>query len=215
MLPMNVMMKKISFLFMLLIFGFSSCQKQQTSQDNLPFAKDSLKRKSTTLPSLAKGGDFTLPATDGTSFTLSKSNNWVLLYFGYTMCPDACPMTMTKIGQVEKLLKKENRAEIIDKLLTVFVTVDPDRDNLEKLGAYLSYFPVRSLGLVGTKEQVATIADVYNVEYKYVDTGSAGGYAVDHTTSVFLIDPQGKLRYVFSYKDKSKKIAALLMTLIK
>lgn len=167
-----------------------------------------------TLPNLAKGGDFTLPTTTGEAFTLSKSNHWTMLYFGYTMCPDACPLTLSKIGQVEMLLEKQGNKNLIDKFMTVFVTVDPKRDTPERLAAYLSYFPVHALGLIGSEEQLATIANMYNVEYKMVDTGSASGYAVDHTTSIFLVDPKGKLRYVFSYNASSKKITKLLKTFI-
>lgn len=171
-------------------------------------------KENKTLPSLSGGGDFTLKTTAGEDFTLSKSKHWVMLYFGYTMCPDACPLTLSKIGQVEKLLKKEGKADLIDKFLTVFVTVDPQRDTPERLAAYLSYFPVHALGLVGTEEETAKVANLYNVEYKIVDTGSASGYAVDHTTSIFLVDPQGKLRYVFSYNENSKNIAKLLKTIV-
>lgn len=195
------------------LFSLLSCEKktQDEQQPNIQKGQHTFK----TLPNLAKGGDFSMPATDGSTFTLSKSGHWVLLYFGYSMCPDACPMTMSKIGQVETLLKKEKREDIIEKMLTVFVTVDPERDNPQKLADYLSYFPVRALGLVSDKETIDKVAAMYNVEYKFVDIGSAAGYAVDHSTGVFLIDPQAKLRYVFSYKDNSQKIASLLMALIK
>lgn len=157
------------------------------------------------------GGDFTLTDTSGEKFSLKDlRGKLVFLYFGYLNCPDACPFTMSKLSSVYSQFSDEEK----DQLATVFVSVDPDRDTPEKMKKYLSNFPVNPVGLTGTEKAIDKAAQKYGIFYKKVDSGSAAGYTVDHTTYTFLIDQKGKLRYMFRHKDPVDKMVEITRLLL-
>lgn len=137
--------------------------------------------------------DLALTDTEGQTFALKTiQGKVVLLFFGYTHCPDVCPTTMIAVRQVlERLGKDAQRVQF------VFVSVDPERDTPERLRQYVKGFDPRFIGLTGTAEQVAQVAKAYGVQYYKEDIGSASGYGVAHTAFVFAIDPKGRLRLTF------------------
>ncbi len=150
--------------------------------------------------------DFTLKDQDGKWFHLKDHRDEVvLLFFGYISCPDVCPTTFSKLARVYTLLADKRQ-----KVLTVFVSVDPERDTPEKLKEYLDFFNVHAVGLTGTKEEVDAVADAYKITYEKVDTSSALGYMINHTDYLFLIDKSGKVRYLFRPQDKAEKIAEVV-----
>jgi protein SCO1/2 len=150
------------------------------------------------------GGDFRLIDQNGRPFELARERGKVvLLYFGYTLCPDACPTMLSKLVRVYQLLGKDaSRVE------TVFVSVDPQRDKPAKLKEYLGYFAIPAVGLTGPKEQIDRAVHRYGARYQITDSGSAAGPLVDHSTSLYLIDPKGDLRHTFQHDERPEVIAA-------
>jgi protein SCO1/2 len=152
------------------------------------------------------GGDFTLTQDNGKIFHLRDyRDKIVLLFFGYTSCPDVCPLTLAKLGRARTLLGPAGK-----KVLTVFVTVDPQRDTPARMREYLGYFDASAVGLSGTKAQIDKVVHAYNASYQKVPTKSAIGYIINHTNIVYLIDMQGKVRHLFHQDDSPEKIAQVI-----
>jgi protein SCO1/2 len=159
---------------------------------------------------LPPGGDFTLTDHNGKSFsTEDLRGKTFLVYFGYTLCPDACPLTMSRLRSVYNILGKSSNDMVI-----LFVSVDPKRDTPEKLKQYLKQFDLNTIGLSGSPEEIRKAADLYKIYYNYVDSGSEAGYLVDHTTLVFLIDKTGKIRYQFRHSDPVELMASVIRLLL-
>lgn len=167
---------------MVLGLGLAACQARPAAEP---------------LPILPIGGDFTLTDHDGRPFTLaSQRGKVVLVFFGYSSCPDACPTTLSKLATVTRRLG-DDRA----KLRTLYVSVDPERDTPPVLKADLANFALDAVGLTGTKDQIDTVVDQYAAAYEIVPTPeSAAKYTVSHTTTVYALDPQGKVRITFPYE---------------
>ena len=128
---------------------------------------------------------------------------WSLVFFGFTSCPDACPLTMTVLAQTNKLLADlpaERRPRV------VLISVDPQRDTPERLAAYVKAFDPTFTGATGTKAAIDELARRMGV-MAATRPIEGGSYTVDHTTSVFLIDPDGALRALFSAPLTPKLIA--------
>lgn len=141
--------------------------------------------------------DFVLTRADGTSFQLSEMRGKVvLLFFGYTSCPDVCPTTLAELNQTMGKLD-ENDA---DRVQVVFVTVDPGRDTPERAQEYVNHFNPGFIGLSGTEEELTTVWGDYGVFREIVEGTSALGYLVNHTARVTLIDTDGNLRISFSFE---------------
>jgi protein SCO1/2 len=132
----------------------------------------------------------------GGAYRLSdRRGQLVLMYFGYTFCPDICPGTLAQARQMFDLLGEQ--AETVDFL---FITVDPERDTAEVMAAYVSAFHPRIVGLTGTPEELARIFDAYGIVAERVPLPeSAVGYAMNHTTRVFLVDRAGYLRLSYPF----------------
>jgi protein SCO1/2 len=131
----------------------------------------------------------------GRPFSLDdQAGKAVVLYFGYTTCPDACPTTLSDYLAVKEMLG--DRAEDVS---FVLVTIDPERDSPERLAEYLAFFDPTFVGLSGTADEIAAIARNYGASYARVEyPESATGYLMDHTTLTYVIDPQGRLRLTYS-----------------
>jgi len=140
--------------------------------------------------------DFTLTDQHGHPFRLSdQKGKVVLLYFGYTYCPDVCPTTMGDFKRIHKKL-----GEKADQVEFVFVTTDPDRDKPERLKKYLEIFNPDFVGLVGTQEELGAVYEGFDVYVEKVEVeDSAADYLVSHTATVFLIDPEGRWRLLYDY----------------
>ena len=150
--------------------------------------------------------DFTLKDQDGKDFHLKDHRGKViLLFFGYISCPDICPVTLSKLSRAYHLLG--NKAENI---LTVFVSIDPQRDTPEKMKEYLKYFKLKIVGLTGTKAEIDKVVDAYKASYQKVETDSAAGYLVDHSDLVYLIDGQGRVVDLIHFDDEASKVAELI-----
>ena len=152
------------------------------------------------------GGDFSLVDQDGRLYQLNQHRGQVLaLFFGYTHCPDFCPLTLSKLTEVQALLEQP--------LQVLFVTVDPERDDAEQLRHYLSSFDLPVTGLTGEVEQVAEVARRYGAGYQRHQSDPSADYTMDHSTRSYLIDGDGVVRYLFSKEDSPERIAAVVAQL--
>ena len=135
------------------------------------------------------GGPFTLTAPDRTTVTeQTYRGKWLLVYFGFTSCPDTCPTTLLEVAAALEKLGPD-----ADKLQPLFVTVDPLRDTPAVMGNYTQSFHPRIIGLTGTPQQIAAVAQEYGVYYAPHRTGPAAeDYVMDHGTYLYLMDPHGK-----------------------
>jgi protein SCO1/2 len=155
--------------------------------------------------------DFPLPDVDGKPRSIKDfAGKVVVLFFGYTQCPDACPTTLTEIAQAKKLLGPDG-----DKVQGVLVTIDPERDTPELLKAYVSNFGPDFVALRGTPEQTAAIAKDFKVYYKRVDGKAPGSYTMDHSAASYVYDPQGRLRLYTRYGSGAQALAEDLKLLLK
>ena len=151
-----------------------------------------------------KAPDFTLTDQDGEKVTLGDfKGKAVFMFFGYTHCPDICPVTLSTLNTVTNELGSDK-----DKVQVLFVTVDPERDTQAELKKYVTFFNKDFIGLTGTPEEIKNVSDSYHAFYMKEETGSESGYLMGHTSSVYLINPDGRivLRYTQSKMDP-KEIA--------
>ncbi len=130
------------------------------------------------------------------------------MYFGYTFCPEVCPTTLTELAQWIRMLGPD-----ADKLNYVFVTVDPERDTPKVMHDYVSAFDPRIRGFTGTPDQIAKVAGEYRVYYKRIPT-SDGGYAIDHTAGLYLMDSKVRFLGFIPYQEKTDTAVAKLRKLI-
>ena len=155
--------------------------------------------------------DFALPDTDGKLRTLKDfQGKAVVVFFGYTQCPDVCPTTMQEIAEAKKLLGPDGA-----RVQGVFITVDPERDKPELLKAYLANFGPDMVALRGNAEQTAAVAKDYKVYYKRVEGKTPGSYFMEHTAASYVYDPQGRLRLYSRYGSGAQALADDLRLLLK
>ena len=155
------------------------------------------------------GGDFLLTNQDGQPFRLEDvRGKIVVLFFGYTSCPDMCPTTMSRI--VSALDRVGDRRT---QVLTLFVSVDPKRDTPAVLKDYVANFNTPMVGLTGSADEIRRVASQYHASYEIVETGSPN-YLVNHTTAMFLIDQQGQLRRYFAYDESPDRLAGAMRSVL-
>ena len=162
-----------------------------------------------TLLASAIGGPFHLVDQEGKTVTdADLKGKWSLVYFGYTHCPDACPTALNDISIALDELGPE-RAEV----RPVFITVDPERDTSEVLKSYVTSFDAPILALTGTPEEVAQAAKGYRVYYaKHPEVG--GDYSMDHSSVIYVMDPQGRFTASFTQENSPEEIAERLKKLL-
>ena len=156
--------------------------------------------------------DFKLTDFDGKPRTLADfKGKAVVVFFGFTQCPDVCPTTMTELAQVKQSLGADG-----DKLQAIFITVDPERDTPELLKAYMGNFDPSFLALyTTTPEQLAALAKDYKVYYKKVDGKTPTSYTMDHSAGSYVYDTQGKLRLYTRYGTGVQPLVDDLKLLLK
>ena len=158
----------------------------------------------TVLQSPLPATNFTLTGSNGQPVSLSDfKGQVVLLYFGYSTCPDVCPTTLAELHKTLGVLG--NRAKDVQVMM---ITVDPERDTVAVMGEYVTHFDARFIGLTGTPDQIAQIATSYGIAYSKHAGDSALGYLVDHTATVTAIDRQGHVRVIFPFNTPAADIAA-------
>ena len=152
---------------------------------------------------VAIGGPFRLIDQDGRAVTdRDFKGKPLLVFFGFTHCPDVCPTTLFDVSEILRRLGKD-----ADQVGALFVTVDPARDTPEKLKEYLSSFDPHLRGLTGDEPAIVAIAKAYRVYYKKVPN-PGGDYTMDHTAIVYLMDKEGRFVAPFSLKRPPEQAAA-------
>jgi protein SCO1/2 len=136
------------------------------------------------------GRDFALTDHNGKPRTLADfRGKAVVVFFGYTQCPDVCPTTLAALAETMKQLGRD-----ADRVQVLFVTVDPERDTRELLAQYVPAFDPRFLGLYGNADATARVAKEFKIVYQKQAGGSPASYTMDHSAGTYVFDPQGRLR---------------------
>lgn len=168
-------------------------------------------RQAPKLPVLHDGGDFALTDHNGQHFELSSlRGKAVLIFFGYTSCPDVCPTTLSKLSEVYRRLGNDAK-----RVKTLYITVDPGRDTPAIMKDDLSNFEVDALGLTGTKAEIDKVVALYGARYEIIPLPeSAAKYTVAHTATLYALDTAGRTRLEFPYDAKVEEIVAGLKAIL-
>ncbi|MCC6603595.1 MAG: SCO family protein [Anaerolineae bacterium] len=156
-----------------------------------------------------------------TNFTLTSSNGEpvslidfrgkvVMLYFGYTFCPDVCPATMIELSDAMEILGDKS-----EDVQVVMITLDPERDTPEVMQKYVTHFNDTFIGLTGTPEELIAVTAPMGIFYERHEGSSAAGYLIDHTATVAVLDKEGKLRLVYPFGVTGADMAADLKYLVR
>jgi protein SCO1/2 len=153
-------------------------------------------------------GHFTLQTLDGREVTdASYRGKWMLVYFGYTSCPDVCPTTLLRVGQALQAL-----GPLAEEVQPIFITLDPARDTAARLTRYMAAFDSRLVGLRGEAEQISEAAREFHVYYRLRSLGN-GEYTVDHSSFLYVVDPQGHFAKLLADSVPADQLAAELRKL--
>lgn len=152
------------------------------------------------------GGPFALTDTTGVAVTeATYRGRWMLVYFGYTFCPDVCPTELqTIVAAFDRL------GPAAAPIVPIFITVDPDRDTQAALAEYVKLFDDRLVGLTGTKDQIAAAAKSYRVYYAKTTPKDASSYLMDHSSFIYLIGPDGGFRALYRHGISVQELADAL-----
>ncbi len=151
------------------------------------------------------GGEFELVDQSGDRMRLSDlAGNAVMMFFGYTFCPDVCPATLARMREVKTALHEEDAARFTG----VFISVDPARDTPQRLGRYVEFFDPEFLGLTGSEDELEDVARRYGAQFMIPEGQPAEGYLVNHSSIGYLIDPAGHVRALYYGDETIDAIAA-------
>lgn len=157
------------------------------------------------MASAPAGGDFTLQSAGGPVALQDFRGKLVLVYFGYTYCPDICPTALAATAEGLKLLTPEELARVA----VIFISVDPERDTPARLKEYAEFFHPAIVGVTGSPEELAAIARRYGVFYARQPVETAGGgYVVDHTSDTYVVGADGKLDGKIAHATAPEQVAA-------
>ena len=161
-------------------------------------------------PGVPIGGAFSLRDGDGRTVTDTQfRGRWMLVYFGYTHCPDACPTALQDMANALDMLPPGKRAQVAP----IFVTIDPERDTPAVMKDYVAAFEAGITALSGTPDQVAVAARAYRVYYARHPTKD-GGYDMDHSSIIYLMDPKGRFVGNFTHETAPERIAEKLKAVV-
>lgn len=158
------------------------------------------------------GGPFSLVNQDGERVTEQDfQGRYLLIYFGYTYCPDVCPVDLHAMSAALDMID----AHTLSRVQPVFVTIDPERDTVDVVRKYVSLFHPKLIGLTGTEEEIAAAAKAYRVFRRKIESEEQGEYLMDHSAITFLMDPDGGYLAHFSTGFTPEAMAARLESLVK
>ena len=155
------------------------------------------------------GGHFVLRKQDGTVFDSKISNKLMLIYFGFTYCPDVCPTTLIKMADVIDRLGEDS-----DSVNSIFISIDPERDKEEVIKDYVSAFHDKIIGLTGSEEQISSVAKDWGVYYQKEDIEGSEDYTVNHLDIIFLANANGEYVDFFPPKIQSALIVEKVRNII-
>ena len=149
-------------------------------------------------PDLRSLHPFELTDHNNAVFNLERfEGKWSFVFFGYTSCPDICPTTLHVLNSVHGKLADEGKGDETDTQV-IFISVDPERDDTEKLASYMSYFNEKFIGVTSDKEKIDKLVRQFGAGYALEPETSPDNYLVAHTSAIFLVDPFGRLVATFS-----------------
>jgi protein SCO1 len=155
-------------------------------------------------------GHFALQTLDGREVTDDTyRGKWLLVYFGYTSCPDICPTVLLRVGQA-----LESLGSLSDRVQPIFITVDPARDTTERLSKYMAAFNSHIVGLRGSPDQTRQAARQFHVYYSTRSLGNGGDYTVDHSSFLYVVTPAGHFEKLLADSLAADKLAAELRALV-
>jgi protein SCO1/2 len=185
-------MKRLAFVLLMgtiLIVGLMGCQ---------PYTFHGTVMQN---PSGAPG--FTLMSNNGQRVSLDDfRGKLVMLYFGYTFCPDVCPATLVEIAGAMDILGEDAK-----EVQVIMISVDPERDTPEVLGEYVAHFDPDFLGVTGTEDEIAQLATLYGIYYEKHEGSAASGYLIDHTATVMVVDENGALKLILPFGTTAAEMA--------
>ncbi|MCB0109219.1 MAG: SCO family protein [Caldilineaceae bacterium] len=154
--------------------------------------------------------DIALMSADGPVQLSDFRGKWTFLYFGYTFCPDACPLTLSKLTNVHQQLD-----DAADQMQVVMVSVDPERDSPEILDTYVHYFDESFVGITGSKADIDALGEPFGIYYEKGEGSAATGYLVIHSTRFYLIDPDGNARVAYPHETTDEQVLSDLQYLLR
>ncbi len=158
-----------------------------------------------------KGGDFTLNAPDGPLSLSDLRGKIVLIFFGYTSCPDVCPTSLARINASFSAMDDKE----LERVQALFITLDPERDTADRLEKYTSYFHPKIIGLRDDVDAIDAVTSLYGVKYsKDPMPESALGYSISHPTDILLLDAEGQIVEAVPHDARSKYLLARIRDLL-
>lgn len=158
------------------------------------------------LASRPTGGDFTLVGSEGPVALADFRGKVVVIYFGYSYCPDVCLTSLGLIAQGLSALDEET----LKNVQGLFISVDPERDTPQRLAEYAPFFHTRLLGVTGTTQQIADLARMYGSSYRKNPKADDGSYSIDHSSITYIVAPDGKLVDMLQHGTPAEKISAAI-----
>lgn len=154
------------------------------------------------------GGPFTLVDHNGKTVKAADfKGRYKLMFFGYTFCPDVCPTALQTVSEALDILEKD-----AERVVPIFISVDPERDTVEVLKDYVSNFHPKIIGLTGTPEQIASVSKRYKVMFSKVtdEKSDPESYLMNHTAAIFLMGPDGAFLTLFGHQNSPADIAKII-----
>lgn len=175
-----------------------------------PTENKTVKHQTLALSAKPMGGNFTVEIQDKDLSLQNLQGKVVLLYFGYTQCPDICPTSLSLMTQaLNQMTEKE-----LTNVNGLFVSVDPKRDNTTRLEEYTHYFHPNIIGATAEQDEIDKITKLYGASYRIVESDSAMGYIVDHSSYTYIIDKKGKLRHSLTHGTHAEEILKVVRELL-
>ena len=175
-----------------------------------PVTDQPAKHESLDLRATPVGGDFTVEILNKDLSLQDLRGKVVVLYFGYTQCPDICPTSLALLTQALSQMSENE----LSGMQSIFVSVDPGRDNTARLDEYTKYFHENIIGATAEQDEIDKITKLYGASYRIVESDSAMGYIVDHSSYTYVIDKKGKLRHTLAHGSAPDKILEAVRELL-
>ena len=170
--------------------------------------------QSSSVPGINTGGPFTLTSHTGARISDTDfRGRYMLVYFGYSFCPDVCPLELVKMTTALHTLEEEGLNT--DSIAPLFITFDPERDTPEQLAGYVPAFHPRLMGLTGTVAETTAAAKAYRVYFSKRESDDLADYLMDHLSVIFLMDKQGDYMQIFTARDTPDDIASALRRVLR
>lgn len=152
------------------------------------------------------GGEFELQSIDGPVKLSDYKDKLVLIYFGYTQCPDVCPTAMSLTGTALAQLEPDELAQV----QTLFISVDPARDSVDRVNEYSHFFHPSIIGITGSKDEIDDVTKRYGAYYKIIDTGSKTDYPVDHSSQTIVVGKNGAIAATIAHGTSPDEVVKTL-----